>query len=182
MIKWIAENKEWLFSGVGITVFFGILYLIRRATRRSQPPVEPALTPASRPPAPFSSPPEPKKLVELDIPKIIKEIESLPPFQRDDARKHYVGVRFRFTGTLFSAKAQDEGTIRICLESLSETHLPLVFGRVPVQDNPQLKIVHEGARVTIEGDLAELDSHSAGLENIKILSYEDKKKEEPPNR
>ena len=169
MTKWILENKEWLFSGIGVTVLLGIVYLIRRATRRSQPIPQRESIPAPQSEAPSSPSPQPRKLVELDVPKIIQEIESLPPFQRDDARKHYIGVRFRFTGSLFSAKAQEKERIRIGLHSLNESHFPLVFGYVPAKDNPQLRIAHEGTKLTIEGELVDFDSYTASLDNIEIL-------------
>jgi len=30
MIKWIVENKEWIFSGIGVTILLGILLFIRK--------------------------------------------------------------------------------------------------------------------------------------------------------
>lgn len=32
-MDWILANKEWLFSGIGVTVFAGFMAVIRRATR-----------------------------------------------------------------------------------------------------------------------------------------------------
>lgn len=182
MIKWILENKEWLFSGIGVTILFGVIYFIRRAARRSQSSTQPGIAPNLQSPAPRSLRVEPRKLVELDVHKIMESISSLPPFQRDDARKHYIGVRFRFTGALFSAEAEEEDRIRISLSSLNESHLPLIFGSVPAKDNSQLRIVHEGTKITIEGDLAIFDSYTASLNNIEILSHEENEQEGAPNK
>lgn len=36
MIKWILENKEWLFSGIGLSVFGLIAWLFRKLSAPSQ--------------------------------------------------------------------------------------------------------------------------------------------------
>jgi hypothetical protein len=34
MIDWILDNKEWLFSGIGVTLLGGVAYLIRNLFKR----------------------------------------------------------------------------------------------------------------------------------------------------
>lgn len=37
-VDWIAENKEWLFPGIGITVITGITWVLRYLFRRKKAP------------------------------------------------------------------------------------------------------------------------------------------------
>lgn len=175
MINWILENKEWLFSGIAVTTLVAIFFLVRKfmfgsKTTASQVDYSLNQIPVSPPQTSVLT-----KLVELDLLKISKEIESLPPYQLKDARKHYIGLRFRYTGRLLSAEKHDKGKIRFMLESLNLAGRPLIFGTVSEDKNPQIKIAHKGTRITIEGDLSDFDSSTAGIENIEILVYEEEK-------
>ena len=38
MINWIIDNKEWVFSGIGVFVLSGIIWLIRYISGRKKTP------------------------------------------------------------------------------------------------------------------------------------------------
>ncbi len=110
-------------------------------------------------------------MARLDLAAIRNDIESRPPFQRKEARQNYIGLRFEFEGELFSAEPEDKHQIRFCLHKSSGEY-PLVIGRVDEKEFPELKVMHQGTKVTVQGNLADFDSSVVRLSNVAIIAYE----------
>jgi hypothetical protein len=182
MLQWIADNKQWLFSGIGVTLILGIFYLVRRLFNRKtnvllqstvapppaeQTPLQSIVTPSlaeQTPVAPI------RPVIRLDIAAIEKEIESRPPYQRKEVRQNYIGLRFEFTGQLNSADPLDNGQIRIFLQK-SPGQYPFVVGEVAENKYPELKVMHQGTKLTVQGTLTEFSSHVVRLNDIVIINY-----------
>ena len=165
MLQWIADNKQWLFSGIGVTVILGVFYLVRRVYSRKNTESD-CSHPTSSGTAATSAAPT---CYNLDMVAIIQEIESRPPYQRKEARQNYIGLRFEFTGQLYSAESRDKGEIHFCLHKSSGEY-PLVIGNVAEKDCPELKVVHQGTKVTVQGILANFDAHTVDIDNVVITN------------
>ena len=116
MFEFIIENKEWLFSGIGISaltiIFLIIRYIItnrniralqktnlekKQSNLSSTPPVSvPTHTGdevevisknhAQISSSEYSTHPTPKEILE--------SIDSLPPFQQSTAKENFIGIKF----------------------------------------------------------------------------------------
>jgi len=170
VLSWMADNAEWLFSGLGVTLLIGLFCLIRWLVRRtgSQGPVESNTYPTESKSSKSSAA---QSRIELDFPKIDREISALAPFQRKNARDQYKGVRTIFTGTLATAQAAEGGEILLALSPLSDHGHLLVFMNVPSEDNPQLRFAKEGTVITIEGEVEMITDLNVCLADVSILDY-----------
>lgn len=168
MLQWIVDNKQWLFSGIGVTLVLGVFYVVRKLLSRKR----------NAPPQTESTPPPPEQVpvtaarpvAKLDLAKIRHDIESRPPYQRKQAIQNYIGLRFEFTGQLFSAEAKDEGKIQFCLHKSSGKY-PLVIGVVIEKEYPELKVMHQGTKMTVQGNMADFDSFVVTIDNVVITNY-----------
>jgi len=115
---WIWQNKEWLFSGAGISGLAVLLWVARILRARKAtvyglpaPPstlqVAPALQPPTSMQAQLPHAPRPLGRFTTPTPHDIKEqIRSVPPYQRRNAARAYEGLRVCWL-TEFSGVQQD---------------------------------------------------------------------------
>lgn len=167
MIKWILENKEWLFSGAGISVLVGAFYIVRKFAGRKVSDTDlldtkGLFTRASKTGERPAS--------NLDILTINREIDLLPPYQRKKARLDYIGIRVVFAGKLLNAYQNQKGQIEIGVQKSSGVY-PVVVCEVGGNDYPELKVMHTGTPVTVEGDIRKLDDNFIRLDNVKVKRY-----------
>jgi hypothetical protein len=108
MWGWIWDNKEWLFSGGGISIILLAFFLFKLWARyRSQhnkqpatvvsildPPKEVSSESKSISSSEYSEHPNP---VEID-----EAINKLPPFQQEAAKQNYQGLKVQWHVTLSS--------------------------------------------------------------------------------
>ena len=170
-IKWVIENKEWLFSGLGIVVI-GALYALFRELINSKNKTEKVIAP-SAPTVSLTNPPmqiTPIAFLNKTLEDIINDIESRPPFQRDEAVKHYIGARFRYSGFLFGLYKRENNQIMIVLAPKGLA-LRSVRCLVNVNAYPELKVIHEGSEMTVEGKIKDISAGDIYLEEVAILSF-----------
>jgi hypothetical protein len=83
-LNWLWHNKEWLFSGIGVSFVAAVAGLVYRATHRRNA----ALSAASA-----SSFPAPTRFTKPTPREMMAHIGALPPFQRDIAAEAYKGLK-----------------------------------------------------------------------------------------
>ena len=172
------EIKEWLFSEIGVAALVLLLLAILILYIRKLFAYHRYITQQERDHSEIKTPsPETqlngaKKLVEFDVTKINKEINALPPYQQDEARNHYIGIRSRFSGELFLVEKENKGEIFFNLASHTQSGFPAIHCTVPEKMNPQLKFAHKGTKFTVEGDIVKYGPHDIYLKNVDILTYE----------
>jgi hypothetical protein len=89
MIKYIRENKQWLFSGIGVTILLGLISVASWLLASYQ---KPTAAPASGQVGQTSTAPSMIPVAPLSDQKatpdsIMKEIDSARPLQREDVAK-----------------------------------------------------------------------------------------------
>jgi hypothetical protein len=109
MIDWLLQNKEWVFSGIGVLILGGLGKLLyARLHRRMLPPEQPtsANLSAEVPPSVTRRPDEPKVYLQEKSPdEVVARIKSLNPLERElVAKQTYVGRWVRWSGTMLSVE------------------------------------------------------------------------------
>jgi len=173
MMEWIINNKEWLFSGVGIAAFMAIIAITRIVlVRRRQPKDQlqsdhtlrvPEQTQLPSPPAVHKS-----CLIDQSLQMIYEDINSRPPFQQEDTKKHYIGTLIRFEGVLHFLNKRNDNEVHLTLRQGQNTWYPRVNFVVNVTDNPQFKFIHEDTPITVVGKITELGVSDATLEDVEF--------------
>ncbi|MHC4124367.1 MAG: hypothetical protein ACYSSI_12400, partial [Planctomycetota bacterium] len=92
MMEWIRENYQWVFGGVGLLLIYPTLWFVKwlwdkirgwKSEDRGEHKVRPL--PKSEDRGEHKVKPLPKEIKD--------DIESRPPFQQNEASKHYVGLK-----------------------------------------------------------------------------------------
>lgn len=185
MIEFIAKNKEWLFSGAGVTILVALYAIIRKLLlrKRSRPGTDVRsltihLNPSSLPATTDVA--EKKQLVplgkfsSLSFSRIGDMIESVPPLQKDEIKKNFVGIRVSWDAYLKNARKSPEGivTLRLSPGPAASHRLYTILCQVALDDYRELSILPEGAHMRIEGEIASADVWDVELSDVKLYFFE----------
>ena len=172
-MEWIINNKEWLFSGAGITAVIAIVAIIRivlmhRRQTRGQIQSDHTLRVSEKTKLP--SPPAVNKssLMDQSLQAIYEDIDSRPPFQQEDAKKYYIGTLIRFEGVLHFLNRLSDNEVSMTLRQGQNTMYTRVKFVVNVTDYPKFKFIHEGTPVSVVGKITELGVSEAILEDVEF--------------
>jgi len=159
MFDWIWDNKEWLFSGVGVIIVVLVFSWLKKRIK-SRKTQEPSLNGATLQDV-IDAPPPPKQ--EPDIPatslspgKIIKEVKSAPFLQQPDICKQYEGIKVSWKGKLSFAEKIDEKNIRLMISVTEKKGSNLVFFYVNPKQYPGIGLLREGHEILVEGRIKEV--------------------------
>lgn len=165
--NWLLQNKEWLFSGAGITVL-SVLYLILRwlwsrkafsskpihADSPTQGLVEPwylmAMGTANESRSQVS-----KETLPLDRPfpsEIWDAIRSAPVMHQEARAKEYAGLRVRWLVTLEAARRRGE---EVSLMLLDRGNYPWICCTVSIADYPELLVAKPHSNYWVTGTVCE---------------------------
>ncbi len=154
MLSWLSQNKEWLFSGIGVSVCLLIGGLFLRVFRRPT-----SVTPS---PTPTSSAPRNDGYSDKPTPTEIREqIEALPPFQQGAAITAYRGLKVRWPA-IFKGIHRDRPSEKtekkwmLVLEydnGKSYGGATIFCQNFDVEQYPRLKFAHAGSRVYVRGTI-----------------------------
>jgi len=162
MIKYIIENKEWLFSGLGLSVIT-ILVIGVKATfnykvkRNSNEPSK--KNEIQNIQLPFDHSPYRKRPYPSEI---RDEINNAPPLQRDAVIESYIGLKVTWLTTFETAHGPSpKGIVRLML--LDRGSYPWVNCNVNLNQYPELKSAKAKSEILISGTIKNLDSGSIEL-------------------
>ena len=173
-MEWIINNKEWLFSGAGITLVMAIIaitkiVLMRRRQQKNQVKSDQTMhvSEQTQPPIP---PSEAHKsfLIDQSLQAIYEDIDSRPPFQQDDIKKHYIGTFIRFEGVLLFLNKLGDNEVHVTLRQGKEIMYPRVNFLVNVINHPKFKFIREDTPITVVGKITELGVSDAKLEDVEF--------------
>jgi len=85
-------------------------------------------------------------------------------------RQSDVGLGFQFAEKLIRAEARDAGQIQFPL-CKSRGESPLVTGNVQEKAFPERKVMHQGAKVTVQGTRKNFNSHVVYLDEVVVTGY-----------
>lgn len=158
MFEWMAKNKEWLFSGIGVSLLFGVVSALRgwfqtkaneSETRKSGNFLQPlaalirnsADSPASRRTASLPSGDE-----------IALAIDNVPAFQREQVRSNYAGLAISWPVVFNNLiKLSGEGYL-VILNYGTETWGAELYVAVDIAEYPRLKTATARSTIVKYGD------------------------------
>jgi len=177
MFDWIWDNKDWLFSGVGLIIIFLVIswFKNRIKSRKTQ---ELSLNGANLQDI-IDAPPPPKQepdilATSLSPGKIIKEVESAPFLQRPDISKQYEGIKVSWKGKLCNANKINEKNIRLYITVTEEKGYTSIFFNVNPKQYPGIGLLREGHEILVEGRIERVSSHIV-LKAEKVIFIIDNK-------
>jgi len=196
-MHWLLDNKEWVFSGIGVALLGWVLTLWRRRGSNSSaaisvdhgghvigPPVASGsnivqtvnigMEGGGRSPSSseYSLSPNP---VEIQ-----SQLESLPIYQRNVAKDSYVGLKVRWPVTLVDLqelpqavrKASDTGDTHTLIVKFGQAMHPIRTD-LDIERFPRLKISHHGASMQLSGTISYVsDSGSVRLKD-SIINFDE---------
>lgn len=160
-MKWLYDNKEWIFSGIGVVILSGIAgLLLRYFSNRTKAGTERGNPSASQLPIATAR-------SEIRHEDMMVDIENRPPYQRKDAENHYIGVRISFHGTFFNLYKMNEQDVRITLRHPDKMYRAVKFN-VRIADYPIFKVMKEGTPVRVHGKIISFEGSDPVLQDITI--------------
>jgi hypothetical protein len=176
MFEWLRENKEWLFSGVGVVLLTSLastlIILMRR--RRPSPVSEPETvsTPLEAAQAPVATPPSVVSADSLTPDQIISAIKKAPLMQQPDVARHYRGLKVHWQGSLADVSSVEGGRVELWVRYHYGPFLVhLVSFEVDTKDYPGLGLLKEGHTLTFEGRIAKIVSETIHLSDARLTSW-----------
>lgn len=174
-MSWIVDNKQWLFSGVGVAISTAIIGLVWRvfSHKRSSYTISPA--PADRAPTQqilpqivtTSSSAAAVPILQMSLDDILSDIQSRPPFQRDETIKHYIGTKVRFAGQMVFLLKKNDEEVDISIRP-NDSYYPEVEFLVSVLKYPEFKVIKNGAPLVVEGRIIEIGYGRVQLEDVTV--------------
>lgn len=176
MIDWVINNKEWVFSGVGIPVLGTLIWVVRYfGQRKSRGSVSiesrfPVTVPQE---IPVNVPIAIERISPVTPNVIQASIESAPPLQQNAIAQRYVGQRIEWDTELSDAKQQDN-LVRLQLRAVREPGaeylLPFfAWCSVKLDDYPELAILPEKTHICINGTITDVSIGSVKLDKARLI-------------
>ena len=158
MIEWLVENRQWVFSGIGVLV---LTVAWQHFSARRQPSVG---KPGGAESAEIAA--EPTSLTALEI---HNAIGSAPPLQRTDVGKNYSNIRVRWNTLLSSATARG-AKVRLQLTNANEgSHgAPTIWCQVEIAKYPELAVLTADTKIQVLGTIAKAEYFSIELEAVEL--------------
>lgn len=172
MIDWILENKEWIFSGIGIAILSGIFVLIKKVFVKRKSPInspEKTTIQAHHNNETQTVHSERKTLRSTLTPKAILEaVNAVPPLQRKDIAKHYSGIRVRWSGTVTDIEPLHIGPDVVIVLNSGKLAFRDIYFVVNPSEYKGLSLLDIGQRITVEGDIESVGT-GVKLMNVKLI-------------
>jgi hypothetical protein len=160
-VQYLKENKQWIFSGVGIFVISTVAWFAYTflSSPSDQNNANAAListttaTPAQPPTRRFedNAPPLSKKITPSPL-QIFDAIRNAPPLQQDELAKNYLGLKVDWTLKFQSARKLDDDSVHISLLYADEI-FPLIQCDVSLSKYRELNIMNRGADIRVVGTI-----------------------------
>jgi len=181
MIDYILHNKEWIFSGIGVTIL-GLLFLIIRYFFKKKhisiKGPEGITTNITKPEPPYTA--HENSMPQEDVYKITRELEEMPPLHLDDITKNYIGLNVDWLTEYSSAYKKDNDLIRVHLRLITKLFQPifvrLIFVRpifvwceVKLSDYKQFSILKRNAKIRVIGKIIKFEPYSIELSDVNLF-------------
>lgn len=174
MLDYILKNKEWIFSGIGVTLLGLFLFLMKHLVRKKSPIIREEIKNIAE----TSINPEPINIIrssamsQEDVDRIMKELDDTPPLHIDDITKNYVGFDVNWL-TIYSSASKNNGNdlinVRLTID-LKHTLRPIIISCiVKLSEYRQFSILKSGAKVRIIGKIDKFDHYSINLSDVKLF-------------
>jgi len=179
MLDYILNNKEWIFSGIGVTIFIYLIPLLIRHLYKKKHPVNikdkesissNIVTISNVTESESHEIVQDSAMPQDDLIRIIKELKEMPPLHLDDVTKNYIGINVDWLTEYWSAYKKDDDLIRVSLELISESFRPIeVRCEVKLSDYKQFSILKRNAKIRVIGKIAKFEPYYIELSNVKLF-------------
>jgi hypothetical protein len=172
MVNWIANNKEWLFSGIGVVLIVGAVSIVRRFFSKPTPKPEPSSnTPLQSPPSSLTSDLPTTPVMKAE--EILRSITSAPLLQQAELAKHYLGIHVDCWGALVNADTDKPGKVAMMIlcNSAPNSFPCFVWFEVNLDDYPGLGLLHDGDPIRVSGTFDSISISTVNLKNARLLTY-----------
>jgi len=187
VIDWLVTNKEWVFSGIGVTFiaalaalarFFGKRY--QRGTAEVVIRIEHASDASRQPDLSASAAIAVERISPITLNEFQSAIESAPPLQREVVAQRYVGQRIEWDTELSNVR-QEKEFVMLQLRAQKPRSAPypypvFVWCYVKLEDYRELAILPEGAHIRVNGTIEKVSSTSVGLKDARLTFLSSKNK------
>ena len=161
-MKWLLNNKEWLFSGAGIVLLGFLFRFITRYLKKRKlatiPAKEQSLAEIIEG-SPVKTP-EIKRDIELDsltADAIMTRINEAPFLQQPDITKYYIGLRVTWDGVLANARKTGSDLIHLAINVGEKGKKPkLIFVDIIPSQYPGIGLLKYGHSIRVSGVISEI--------------------------
>jgi len=186
LIEFIRENKEWLFSGVGVTILLTIGVFIKRKFFRKQRYAgdvsdSQQITVHIHPSGTIETSEKAdivpiKRISPLKFSEIRDAIKQAPPLQKDESRKSFIGINVEWDAYLKSASKDKRNVASLWLAPGPKEvdRLSTIRCKVSLDDYRELGILPEGSKIRVQGKIAEADEYDVELVDAKLFFLENR--------
>lgn len=156
-MEWITENKEWVFSGIGVFIFVSIASLMGWGYRywKTRPEQEKSNKQSALPTYPIAASHPPFDPYRYKINPLPREkytiLKQTPLLQRPRVVQPYIGLRIQWLVTIQVVNYSDQENVHLML--LNEGKYPWVYCEAKIMDYPEIKAAQEGAKLWVAGIL-----------------------------
>ncbi len=171
MFEYILDNKEWIFSGIGVSIL-GLIFLFFKYFLKKDISHEKNLEIISRniPNSETSNLAPNSDIAQEEVFKIMQDFESLPPLQLDDIRSHYRGLNVDWMSEYSSANKKDDDLIRVSLDLITKSFRPIsVYCEVKLSEYKQFSILKRKAKIRVIGEVINFEPYHIELSNVKLI-------------
>ena len=157
-MEWLLKNREWFFSGAGLAIISGAIYLIRRIcqwrVRRLAPASFGAVTAAETSTRPYPS-------------EITAAIGAAPSLHQETRAREYIGLEVRWLCSLKVARAGQLKTVKLMM--LDRGSYPWISCTVALDKNTDLLHALEGKRYWVQGRVSSVSSGTIELDEATLV-------------
>jgi hypothetical protein len=168
MLEFLVKNKEWLFLGAGVAIIVALVAFFRSRFSHPRHPTQTVvvrLETSQAPTTPLSGATDRQipvhRIAPVTFLQIHEALRGAPPLQREELRKHYIGLYVEWDTYLSDATKEKNDTVRLRLKPAKSSTEPgrllTIRCRVALRDYQELAILKEGAPIRLFGKIAEAD-------------------------
>lgn len=171
MFEYILNNKEWIFSGIGVSILC-LIFLFFKYFLKKDRSQDKNLKIISRniPDSEKTKLNPTSDIAQEDVLKIMLEFESLPPLQLDDIRTHYRGLNVDWMTEYSSAYKKEDDIIRVSLDLITKSFRPItVWCEVKLSEYKQFSILKRKAKIRVIGKIIEFEPYHIELSVVNLV-------------
>jgi len=174
MLDYLLENKEWIFSGIGIFLLAGTGAVLKYILPKIKGKKENANVSVSEMTKKISSglnkriesahSTQSENIVDITVKEIIDEIQNMPPFQQASAGKNYNGIKVQWEGRLWNVEKShrsNKNIVRVDIKPHPNDLHYTIFLYVDIEKFPELKVAKRDYTIKVKGKI--IDCSSAGM-------------------
>jgi hypothetical protein len=152
ILDYIQRNKEWIFSGVGISIIGAVFALGRHLLSRKRPnPVQDPSTAVQH-----AIEKTTRASPGLSVERIVEEIHSAPPYQKEAVAKSFNGIHVDWKGTIWDVENPlfgEPGSNEVEVHLRTGESLHQILFTASVDKYPELKILKRGEQIGVSGTI-----------------------------